>query len=196
MKLSEIVANYKPVYPEPYSWDITLASLLSEPSEKATIDYLVNILLSGGTFREPVVLGTAEFEEGVEVLAVVNGTHRLCAHMVANVNEVYVINQDDIVYEDSDSYLSTEITFEPEIFSENIDSLFDILRSFPLNENIWMESSVSSTRGTTLNLLWDNKSYESLDWLEINIKVESIIKNHIQGSTFSVKTFVETFTYI
>jgi hypothetical protein len=192
MKISEILNNYKPVYPNAHDWNVTLAYMLSDPIEKAKIDYLVNVLKSGKTFRKPILLGVAEFDEGTETLAIVDGTHRVCAHMLANVDEVYVMNDEDVAPDDSTSWLSTEIVFKDNLSDENMDFLFDILLSFPLNDDIWMESSVSSMRHNMIYLMWDINLGSFLPEDLINVKVTSLIKDRFPETIFSIKTFIDS----
>lgn len=162
MRLSFLIDNYQPVYPEPYNWDSTVAYMMSDPTEKKTVLLLLAVLEKEGKFREPVSLGTAEFDEDVEVFAVVNGTHRVVAHILHGdpEAEVFTLREEDRPeYDwenDTSTGLSTSFLFAQPLDDELFfDRLFGLLRSFPVTEELWMTSDVTSSRLEHYESMWD-----------------------------------------
>lgn len=62
--LTEVMSEYRPVYPEPYTWESTMSYLLNNPIEKDLVNQLINELKNSETkiFREPINLNKQEIE--------------------------------------------------------------------------------------------------------------------------------------
>ena len=146
MPLSELISQYSPVYPEGGSWDLTCDFLLNDEVDKEIVDTLVSVLKSGAGLREPVVLGSrTDDEDDPEFPLVVNGTHRVCAHILAGVDTVLAAYASDVYDVSADEVtndhlmIETVITFTPELNEEVEDKIGDVLRSFEVDETTWFE---------------------------------------------------------
>ena len=204
MKLDYLLAMYRPVYPLSGLWADTLQGMLDDPSEKAIVDELVAVLLSGKGLREPVVVGISEFfrssedeendEDGVEELAVVNGTHRVCAHMLSGVEDVFVVRSEDLPeFVDTETGVETVVTLSEKIANEEEhDDVFGWLRSFPLNDDVWMESSLGSSGRDVFTMFWgEYVTMEDALVVELEAKVRSLFVEHGLGEkVLSVETRV------
>lgn len=204
MKLDYLLAMYRPVYPSSGLWAETLQGMLDDPSEKAIVDELVAVLLSGKGLREPVVVGVGEFfrfpedeaddKDGVEELAVVNGTHRVCAHMLSGVEDVFVVRSEDLPeFVDTETGVETVVTLSEKIANEEEhDDVFGWLRSFPLNDDVWMESSLGSSGRDVFTMFWgEYVTMEDALVVELEAKVRSLFVEHGLGEkVLSVETRV------
>lgn len=171
ISLADLIVQYPPVYPN-NSWEETREHLVEDEHEGRIIAELVEVLKRDGSFREPILIGAAVHDEHtdvcepncesedceVEVASVVNGTHRVVAHMLHGSEWVNIITEDELTYDENEdaSYIVTKIAIEP--YDDDVfDELFSALRSFPIDEDLWVESSCSSGSKGVVNMLWDNK---------------------------------------
>lgn len=156
MLLSELVANYKPIYPSEHSWDATVQFMLDDPIERKTVEYLVTVLNEQGSLREAVTLGSATINDVDDVPTVVDGTHRVCAHILANKVNIFTrFEGDPRDEEDVEAYQSTIIKFTKDLTDDEMDELFSVLRSFPLTDDVWYTSGCSSMSSREMSIAWD-----------------------------------------
>ena len=199
MKLSELVENYIPIYPEPYTWETTVQFILDDPIEAQTLNYLIEILKTKGQFREPVLLGVAEWEDDVEIPAIMDGTHRVCAHILYGSEEVYVETQKpydpDKVWDESIEapVLTSTISLPPEISDDEVEvlDLFGLLRSFPINDDLWVTCDVSSGSGNVMENMWNVDPYIEGLADSITETILAILAEHHPNLVFTVTTQVE-----
>lgn len=158
MHITSLMKDYHPVYPANGTWEDTLQILLNDPVEKAILDELLNDLSVYGEFRTPILLSKPEDEEG-DKLYVRDGTHRAMAHYLhptqktASVQVGYVESGGD---DDFYPVLVTRLTYPQSIDDATSELLFDNLRSFKLNEEIWITSDIISTTGNSAISYWDS----------------------------------------
>jgi len=183
ISLAELQAKYSPVYPEPYTWDATLAHILKDPDETVILNELMKVIISGEQLRRPVLLGTAEFDDDIEIDAVLDGTHRVCAHMLAKVDQVYVEFEADRVVDesyDSKPALKTVLKFDHVLNDEDWDAVYGALRSFPLNKDLWVTSDAFGSAGEYIEAMWDIEEFNGDLIVELNAEVNRRIK-HLHG---------------
>lgn len=199
MLLTELINNYSPVYPEPYSWDNTFDYMMNDEHEKAIVDQLVIFLQNGETFRKPIILGAAEFVENVETQAVLDGTHRVIAHMLHNTQTpLHVLHENDRVNNEEEftQCLSTALIFHNSLTDEESDNLHDILRSFPLHENMWLTTSCSTMNNhlNTLHIMWDEDNINEINYELLHNRIKEILqKYNILHKLVNIQTQIENY---
>lgn len=197
--LTELINNYSPVYPEPYSWDNTFDYMMNDEHEKAIVDQLVSFLQNGETFRKPIILGAAEFVENVETQAVLDGTHRVIAHMLHNTQTpLHVLHENDRVNNEEEftQCLSTALIFHNSLTDEESDNLHDILRSFPLHENMWLTTSCSTMNNhlNTLHIMWDEDNINEINYELLHNRIKEILqKYNILHKLVNIQTQIEDY---
>lgn len=218
--LDELLELTSPVYPQPYNWDNTVAYMKSEPLDWQIVEELVRVLDSGDKFREPVYVGYDTAWEDNEYYVpnkphVGDGTHRVVAHIIYGSKMVDVEFEDledfdrdgeaedtvELENEDPETYrfLTTTIIF-PEPLGESIeeeDLMFSTVRSFKVNDKLWLVSDMmSGTRDTEFVINWNCE--EDIDSVELQDTITRICLERIR--TFmgvepkSVVTAVEEWT--
>lgn len=217
MKLSELTSGYRPTYPAPYRWEDTVQYMLADPFEKEIVDYLVDTLRRKGTFREPIFLGVADLDDDEDTPAVVNGTHRVCAHIIfgslnveVKFDEPYTDEEladgrlpkfvEESVVEEDSSYASTSIVFASPITDDDEwDTLFTLIRSFPLSDEVWVTSDVFSSSGAnpdgtaTFNAGWDLKQPTPEIVRMLETKVWERLKRYPQAEVLSMESVIECY---
>ena len=199
MSVSDVMQNYKPLYPHSGLWEDTFQMIKEDPIDCNIVQDLLSDLERNGEFREPIVLTT--YEEYLEAEAeykyaegnttdpyvphVSNGTHRVYAHYLSQNKEVKVQfgrNPEGLPENDEDyPILASKVVVPPELDAEQIYALFDHFRSFKLNDDVWVNSELVSTHYNNFHILWafGTKDVEALvPHMElINNKTLSIIEN-------------------
>lgn len=183
MLLADLVAQYRPIYPEPYDWETTAEYLYSEEPEHMA--ELTKSLLEKG-WREPVILQPLDEDaEQDDFPYVGDGTHRVVIALTHGVFTVPVIYR---------SEQPTEYEKQPlEIIIENVggslteqedERLFDSFRSFRLNEDIWLTSDVifGSGERREIVLSFDDETLCP----QIKSKTRDILKRLFPGRNFTV----------
>lgn len=185
MLLLELIKGYQPVYPEPYSWDDTVEHLLTDPIEALTVNRLLDVLKKEGGFRQPVRLGVAEFEEAHEVPAVLNGTHRIVAYLLfgdmgKDVKVSIESEEEYIPYEENpdDVLLTTSLEFMEPLTDPQFDLLFEILRSFPVSEKLWVTADIAGSRDNVYENMWDIEKPTVDDMEEVHEAVLEILEDN------------------
>jgi hypothetical protein len=192
MKLTELLATTQPLYPTPHNWNTTLEYMLSHPIEKKTVDILVEILSTKGELRDKIILDKVEFSDGNFSLGVIDGTHRVCAHMILKSDEVNVKFRDENDLEDEENYisLSTEITLLTDIGEDNECKIYDVLRSFPLNDDVWLTASVASQTSNVIHFMWDTNNIPVLSVID-NKVISLLQENNFDTNKMIVKTIID-----
>lgn len=153
--LSEITSTYKPLYPENATWSDTVNYLTALEPDASIILTLREYLKTHKHFRSPISLGTGvDDKEGENKLeefpAVVDGTHRMVASILEDVEDVLVRNaNDDKGNLEEEFYVSVKVVLKEETLPDDEDErenvnwkIFDYLRSFELTDDIWAVSDV------------------------------------------------------
>jgi hypothetical protein len=191
MLLSVLLETYNPVYPNGGSWEDTKNLLLSDKIEANIVHTLAEELTRDKQFKEPIRIGMGygslnpnnpnaeEEDDWLEVPYVLNGTHRVVAHMITGIQEVKVLNDADIEDEDTESesyypWLETEIQLaEDHHFVIDDDLVFGALRSFRLNPTTWVEADLisGSIEHGKCSLVWHDL-VDLVDFNELNVALQ------------------------
>jgi hypothetical protein len=210
MDSNNIITHYDNI--EGIPWNELVKDMMSDPVEKETIELLMADLKAHGIFREPVSLAyEANPEPGESHRSVIDGTHRMCAHIITGISPVLVTeemfdNLEEAELTPINEEEVTEIIAETRITGLDIDKteeecydLIDVVKSLPVDENIWFTSSVS-----TLGYNADRTQYEiTIFWDAddvpadiVNAKVkEKLIRFGYDLSILSIKTENVSITY-
>lgn len=205
MLLSELKAKYAPIYPDDHTWEATVKFIMGDPIESETVNELVKDLKAGIPIRKPVTLGEATINKIDDVPTVVDGTHRVVAHIVAEVDEVpveFYIESDDEeepepepVQLDPTEFLETKVVFSEPLDEYETDMIFSILRSMKISDEIWLTSSVGSGRNQEFTTIWDLYDDEYEFTAEFMETVTSAARERLNRFGFDSKQFtVETET--
>jgi hypothetical protein len=225
LDITKLTTNYRNVYSDTPTWADVINYLQNDPIENETLQQLIQELQTHKTFREPIYLGTAsnshynpdgtenEDQEG-EYSAVLNGTHRVCAHILTGITPAHV--EYEIPENEHDqNELDRQYTWDDlhgyetiiEGTSENItdndeeDKLWSIIRSIRIDENNWITSSLSSghygKKEVKINTLWDSYTKENTDLNEtiITNAVKQKLEQHgINTTNLTITTILEDYT--
>jgi hypothetical protein len=160
MLLSELVSEYKPLYPEQHDWAATIEYLYAEEAEHMAT--LTQSLLEKG-WREPIVLEPLdEDSEEDDFPFIGDGTHRVAIALMQGVFTVPVEyrSEQTSLYEKEPLELVIENPGD-ELTEEEEDKLINCFRSFRLNEDIWITSDVMFGSGNRREALlnFDDETY-------------------------------------
>lgn len=192
VKVQEILQHIKPIYPKDANWEETISYLVNSPTESIIIERLSKALERDGAFRHPIYVGTAVREDDSEYQAVLNGTHRFATAVLKGLEAI------EVEYEKSEEerekeYEETSNIYEPTVTmdlyvkptkngiieDERFDVVFDIFRSFELDENEWVTSDLcsgSKDGGFCFYYEGSDGSEESI--AKIKAKITDIINNN------------------
>lgn len=175
MNLAEIVQGFRPVYPAPNSWKTTVQHLLNTPEEATKMRELSEELEQFGEFRQPITLGMIHLD-GEMVPGVTDGTHRVCAHILANTTghihtsliseelsfpltdeelEIPLDVEDE--YEVSE-YLRTVLVYAPPLAEEEWDIMLTLVHSVRCADGEWFTTSGLSGSEKGEEIIWDAPS--------------------------------------
>lgn len=183
--IAEIMEEYSPVYPESKKWEDTIKYLLNEPAEKETVEILIQELKRDGKFREPIL--TLQNDEGDKYVG--DGTHRLVAAYVAGYEEI--LTADDY-FDDGNEELqnfTTLISSEEELDDDDIELIYDYLRSLKINDSIWITCGVAYQEKNKQGFYWDYDPQVSIE--QINTIVKENLQRIFPHTVFEVETFIE-----
>lgn len=165
MDLNELMKNYAPVYPNSHQWADTFQVFSENTNDMAIVQDLVSDLLKDGRLREPVTLSTPEDEDEEYQPFVKNGTHRIYAHHLAGIRDVYVhhgwVDTTDETVAPLDDYdmVVTFIKFQEALADELLWEISDAVRSFKVSDELWFESSSMSFEGDQyMTLIWSQNN--------------------------------------
>lgn len=186
VNVQDLITEVSPIYPEGRDWKITTEYMMNTPSEKKTVEDLIQQLNAHGKFREPVYIGTAETEDGVEYSAILNGTHRIVAAIMSNLEKIDVTTERDSDEEyDEDKEEPTIIhckfhliRYEDKNKNDEIfDALFDNLRSFKLNDKIWVTTDIATGSEKGINFYYEGAEFSEENLAIMNEKILAFVKN-------------------
>lgn len=198
MQLGSLMSTYAPVYPHGAIWQETFTYLMNDPTEAAIVNELMRQLAKDGTFREPVTLETAESRDEDDPvtpdnpLTVMNGTHRVCATYLSGKEEILVEDYHRGSAEYDGLCGTTEIALKDSVHIA--DDMFDVMRSLPLSDDVWVTSSIMSGHQGYMTIMWDFPiNDETRGWFDaITERVIAIlVEAGISASDVHVHTEVE-----
>lgn len=182
MLVEEIMANYSPLYPPSQKWEDTFKLLRESEHNWVIVQQLKEYLEQYGTFREPVILSVNDEDEEDYVAKVEDGTHRVFAHYLSEYQDVKVQEgwqSDGPSGDDTSGYPVLVVTMQIpcEVASDDdlTENLFDMARSFKVNEDVWFTSDLQSISGCVFYLWWCNYGQ---DFSDSSIKQ---VDAHIEG---------------
>jgi hypothetical protein len=162
--LKTVIEQYAPVYPHGGTWEDTKNYLLSNPIDAAIVARLVEILLGNGEFREPIRLDVGIDDDDNEYPIIGNGTHRVCASMIARAETILAITAEDAkkLSGNPTHYVETLVVFSGEITEEDDDLIVDAMRSFEADSGVWFEMTTCSYHSSRNEFvfMWDNDPEE------------------------------------
>lgn len=141
MLVLDLIEQYDPVYPEGGDWIETTRFLYeTEPEHMAKL----TASLAAQGWRDPIMLSDEEdLEEGDSPL-VFNGTHRVAIALREGVVSVPVATGNELrkkPYPEHFTVLTVELS-SGELSEDEDLEIFDLLRSFELTDDIWLNSDV------------------------------------------------------
>jgi len=176
--LDELTRKFKPAYPG-NNWNETLAYLYA--NEPQLMEDLWGEYVRCGDFREPVNLSPGENEEAPIVL---NGTHRVCVllkHEISEITARYGYSDEPM-----ESYSAKIVLSESETLDENEeDDLFESVRSFRVNDELWVTVDSSWYSSNEWELFLDLPNLNSKSLVENRLK--EILEKHFPQRTFTVE---------
>lgn len=154
MLLSDLIRDYAPVYPVDSDWEETARYLYAE--EPDHMKSLADSLRDNG-WREPILISTPEELDEDETAKVFNGTHRVAIAIYEGVISLPVVTVNDYSESAADeghTVLTVTVSKKDKVSTlsredDLFDTVFETLRSFELNGNIWLTSDMAS--GSTAN---------------------------------------------
>lgn len=183
MLLDELVAHYRPVYPEPYTWEATVEYLYAEEPEHMA--ELADSLLENG-WREPIILEPLDEESEEDDFPFVgDGTHRVAIALAQGVFTIPVIYRSEQI---SSEKVPLEIVIEAigkKLTEDADDRLIGRFRSFRLDDELWLTADVfyGSRQRWEIILNFEDEAYCS----RIKTKARAMLKELFPDLKFSVK---------
>lgn len=185
IEVQDLIKNYKPLYPDGENWEGTIKHLLSSPTDNLIITDLLEALEKHGAFRGYIYVGTAVREDDSEFQAVLNGTHRVAAAIIFNLNTLEVKTEEEYDAEeeaDSFSAIHLELTFkeEPDLEKdeEHFDIIFNYLRSFKINEEEWVTADICTSSREHVSLYYEGSEGSPESFAQINNKIIHLLKDN------------------
>lgn len=143
MLLLELIEQYSPVYPEGADWQETAQFLYDdEPDHMAAL----TASLAAKGWREPIRLSLPEDLTDATRPLVLNGTHRVAIALREGIISVPVATYAETkAFEQEAPEFMAMLTVRTadSISEDEMDRIFDVLRSFELTEDIWLNSDYS-----------------------------------------------------
>lgn len=191
MLTSDLIANYSPVYPEGGTWAETAELLYSEEPDR--MRELTESLSKKG-WRKPIWLSTPDELEEEESPKVFNGTHRVAIALREGVVSLPVASWHDLPEREDHPIANLEV----ELLSGELPSavgtsyeddpdlaIFDLLRSFPLDEDNWLNSDISTGSQGTWSFF-----YEDVDEAQLS-KLKTVVRRRLRKAYPKAKFKIE-----
>lgn len=199
--ISEIMAEYAPVYPNSRLWTDTVNHLLEHDGD--IIIELQRQYLEQGQFREPVILKLSESDDETEdtdeavpgkIGYVGDGTHRLVSAYLLGVESILVSDKYEETEETGYSITTLIVSAEDrQITEDETDILFHKLRSICISDSLWITSSTAGGAPNGVTIYWDE--YDKALLQIINNAVDSKLKEIFPEASFTVETYCETWEF-
>lgn len=184
-KISELMENYSPVYPDDKRWESTIEYLLHEPAERETVVKLIEELKRDGTFREPI-LAIEDTETGKKYIG--DGTHRLVAAYIAQHDTILTADSYYNDYPENQSFI-TLIGSEIKLDEKDQELMYNYLRSLKINNELWITASLAFQESIKHELYWDYDPKVTSE--QINETVTNALYRIFPHTIFTVETFIE-----
>lgn len=187
MLLLELIEQYGPVYPEGRDWQKTAAFLYDEePDHMAEL----TASLAAKGWRDPVFLSEPEdLEEGDEPL-VLNGTHRISVALREGAISVPVCTYSEwkaLGLEEPEFFAMLTVKTADPLDEEEMDRIFDVLRSFELTDELWLNSDYSFGTEGGWEFFYDDLTDEA-HFALLKRKVRARLKKFFPGRKFTLAT--------
>ena len=172
MSMDELTSLYLPVYPDEATWDATQNFMLSDPTENAIVEALIEDYLRDGSFREPISIQDDDPDDPEIIhLArgtrgyVINGTHRVCALLRIGAETATVHHPIWAEWDIDEPYTMLEsiIEFDSAIEENEIDNIFSVTRSVRISDEQWLTSSIGSGANRKVVISWDVEEGSDVD---------------------------------
>lgn len=205
--LTELLAATRPVYPQPHQWDTTVEYMKNDPIDWEIVSKLISILESGENFRENIRVGLdGDFEtEPVSSLYIGDGTHRMVAHILhgsdyvtADFEEPQITESDNSRLDDNEeTYIAytTKVILDDGTPDNLEDLLMHTLRSFEVDKDMWVTSSVMFGSGNAWEFSWDIDTADAALLEDINAVCIERIATLTPLKPQSVTTYREEINY-
>lgn len=184
MLLSDLTATYHPIYPEGLDWQQVADWFYTEEPEHMRL--LTESLRKTG-WREPIQLSESEQLTEGSPPSVFNGTHRVAVALQEGWQSVPVTTQTELELTegsyDEALFAQLHVRLTAGSLSEEEDwSIFDLLRSFPLTEELWVTSDIGSGALNSWLFVYDlqGKALES----ELETKALQMLTAAYPGRSF------------
>lgn len=154
--LKALLSQVRPAYPQSHCWDDTFAYLTGDAIEKAVVDALVLAYQRDGGFREPVVVSDGFEFDGEDAVGLANGTHRVVASIIAGAETITVLCRPEQTHEEpleSQDIMVVTVTL-PAGDMDIWEQVSQCLRSFPVNNTLWLECEHYGTSIDTVELIF------------------------------------------
>ena len=183
---TQCLAN--PVYSETQQWPDTMKLLMDDPIDCHIINELMRQYQKQGKFRYPIVLAR---DNNAEPYMVVDGTHRVIAAKLLGLETICVSY--GFVETDNNTSLVTTICFSENQWTQNLsdDSIADVFRSVPGNDEIWFTSSMMNP-GNPFIIYWDAEEGATKDIPLLHHSLKQLITRYIKPDvTYTLQTTEE-----
>lgn len=182
MLLLELIELYGPVYPDGGDWQKTAEYLYAEEPEHMAI---LTASLEAKGWREPILLSEPDdLEEGHSPL-VLNGTHRVAIALREGVISLPVVFGSEIPSMADDPFVELEISLiAGELTDEEDWKIFDILRSFQLDADIWLTSDICFGSQSSWTFCYDLQ--DESRFAELKRRARAMLKVAFPGRKFSL----------
>lgn len=177
-----------PVYSETQQWPDTMKLLMDDPIDCHIINELMRQYQKQGKFRYPIILAR---DNNAEPYMVVDGTHRVIAAKLLGLETIWVSY--GFVETDNNTSLVTTICFSENQWTQNLsdDSVADVFRSVPGNDEIWFTSSMMNP-GNPFIIYWDAEEGATKDIPLLHHFLKQLIAKHIKPNiTYTLHTTEE-----
>lgn len=191
--VSSIMSEYSPVYPASRNWIDTIELLTSDTDsiDAKIVKELQRHLLIDGKFRQPILLCSQDQEndDGRKIVHryVGNGTHRIVAAYLSGVESIHVTDTENL---DHCFWFETSIQLPELASADDLEAVFDVLHSFPVNDEIWLDAAAMGSTGRKVRVHWILEPSE-VDVPLIDEKINSILADTVPHLSWTVTTALD-----
>lgn len=187
MLVSEIVESYRPVYPPDGDWQDTADLLYAEEPEHMA---RLSASLREKGWREPISLTAFGPLEMDTHRSVDDGTHRMVIALREGVISVPVVTDGERPAYEETSWAELEVKLASGELTDDEDwKIFDVLRSFPLDEERWLNSDAGSSQSGTWSFSYYDLNEQSFPLLKRRAKL--FLEAAFPGRSFTLTVRLE-----
>ncbi len=186
MKVTDLVAKYPPIFGDWVTWDDAVEQFYRDEPE--LMNELYSSYLRAGEFRHPIWIERYEDVDG-EHAYVANGARRIAVALKENIEKVPVSFTNEAFEKSSyyESFIEVINIASPDELQKFSDSADSHLRSWALNDNVWLTTDIFEGRGLARLIVWSVDT-NSVTADEISDGVLSKLKLWLPELEFSVVT--------